>query len=187
MDLTMYAELRSLVSNIDMRECVMELFLRIFKATLLGYVFILGLAISFVAGGLVAGCCDIPEQPDYRIVLDKITPDMSIQELQHLLDECFNCSMEINSKNDDFSNGIWVAPGYDRHSWQRCLVADSQGYFWDHKYIFFFGIDDRLMGISEHFPTSRLQYPPWPWKWRPTFAMSHASSPMDEAERQNNR
>ena len=165
----------------------MEWFLRIYRGALIFCAICLAFAVSFVAGGMLSGSFDMPEQPDYRIVLDKITQDMSIQELQHLLEECFNCSMEINSKKDDFSNGIWVAPGYDRHLWQRCLVADSQGYFWDHKYIFFFGINDKLMGISEHFPTSRLQYPPWPWKWRPTFAMSHASSPRDEAERQNNR
>lgn len=182
MDLTMYAESRNLAYNIDMRECVMELFLRIFRIMLLGWFFILGLAISFVAGGLITINFDIPEQPDYRNVLNKITQDMSIQQLQHLLEESFNCSVEINSNNEDFTNGIWVAPDYDRHSWHYCLVVRSQGYFWDHKYMFFFGTDDRLMGISEHFPTSRLQYPPWPWKWRPSFAMPHAPSPKRETE-----
>ena len=128
----------------------MELFLRIFRVMLLTYVFILGLAISFVGGGLVTIFFDIPEQPDYRDVLDKITQDMHIQQVQHLLEECFNCSTEMNSKNRDFSNEIWVAPGHDRKSWHYCLVADSQGAFWDHKYIFFFGADDKLMGIAEH-------------------------------------
>ena len=156
----------------------MELFLRIFRVMLLTYVFMLGLAISFVAGGLVTIIFDIPEQPDYRDVLDKITQDMHIKQVQHLLEECFNCSTEMNSKNRDFSNGIWVAPGHDRKSWHYCLVADSQGAFWDHKYIFFFGADDKLMGIAEHFPTSRLQYPPWPWEWRPRFAKQHHATSL---------
>ena len=160
----------------------MERFLRIFKIILLGHAFVFGLVVSFVLGGGVAECVDIPEQPDYRIVLDKITQDMTIQQLIYLFEEHFNCSIETNSRNEGFSNGIWIAHGQNMCSWHKCLIVRSYGDFWDHEYIVYFDSDNKLMGIAEHFPTRRLQCPPWPWEWRPGFAMlpdqSTKSSPQ---------
>ncbi len=148
----------------------MEWFLRIFRGALIFCSICLALAISFVVGGMVAGSFDTPEQPDIRNVLDQITQDMSIQQLKCLFEENFNCSMETNPQNEDFSNAIWVAPGRNMCSWNNCLIAWSYGEFWSHEYRFYFDCDNKLMGIAEHCITRRLQYPPWPWKWRPRFA-----------------
>jgi len=156
----------------------MELFLRIFRVMLLTYVFMLGLAISFVAGGLVTIIFDIPEQPDYRDMLDEITQDMHIKQVQHLLEECFNCSTEMNSKNTDFSNGIWVAPGQDVRASKYCLIANSYGDSWSHEYIFYFGVDGKLLGIAACFPRRILNPSSLPerWKWEPRFALPHVQS-----------
>ena len=129
----------------------MELFLRIFKIMLLGCAFIFGLATSFVIGGMITISFDIPEQPDYRNVLNEITCDISIQQLQHLLKESFNCSIVTNTKNEDFSCGIWVAPDRDKHVWHSCLIARSDGDSWCHEYMFYFGSNEKLLGIDTSF------------------------------------
>ncbi len=156
----------------------MNLFLRIFKIILLGWAFILGLVVSFVIGGMLTSCFDIPEQPDYRNVLDEITCDMSIQQLQNLLKESFDCSIEMNPKDVDYSREIWVAPDRDKHVCHSCLIARSDGHWWCHKYKFYFGSNEKLLeigaGLSSSVPD--FSFLPLPWEWEPKFALSHVQS-----------
>lgn len=156
----------------------MEWFLRAYRFLLLAFAYLFGLAVSFVIGGGVAECMSMPEQPDYRNVLDKITQDIDIQQLKYLLNEHFYCSTEMNSKNGDFSNLIWVAPGQDNRAWNYCLIAKSYGDSWSHEYIFYFGDDGRIVSIAAEFPM-RVPNPsslPDRWTWEPRFAQSHVQS-----------
>ena len=155
----------------------MEWFLRAYRFLLLVFAFLFGLAVSFVIGGGVAECLNMPEQPDYRNVLDKITQDMDIQQLQHLLNEHFYCSMEMNYGIGDFPNSIWVAPRQDVRAWNYCLIAKSYGDSWSHEYIFYFGGDGKLLGIAASFPRRELE----PRAGRPKRPASVLDAPPREA------
>ena len=156
----------------------MEWFLRAYRFLLLAFAFLFGLAASFVIGGGVTECLGMPEQPDYRNVLDKVTQDMDIHQLKHLLNEHFYCSTEMNLVNADFPNLIWVAPGQDVRASKYCLIAKSYGDSWSHEYIFYFGVDGKLLGIAACFPR-RIPNPsslPERWKWEPRFVLPHVQS-----------
>ena len=162
----------------------MEWFLRAYRFLLLAFALLFGLAVSFVIGGGVAECLNMPEQPDYRNALDKITQDMDIQQLKHLLNEHFYCSIEMNYGIGDFPNSIWVAPRQDVRAWNNCLIAKSYGDSWSHEYIFYFGDDGKLLGIAAMFPR-RVPNPsflPDRWEWEPKFALSHVQSTATKNE-----
>ena len=129
-----------------------------------------GLTISFVLGGLIAGCLDLPDQPDYRNVLEKISVDINLQQLESILGEQFKCTLEKNPQGVDTQLGIWQLANQKICKWHQCLKAESYGDLWGHNFCFFFGKDDRLLKITASFPTWRLQDFPEPWKWIPKFA-----------------
>ncbi len=156
----------------------MEWFLRTYRFLLLAFAFLFGLAVSFVIGGGVAECLSMPEQPDYRNVLDKVTQDMDIHQLKNLLNGHFYCTTEMNSWNTDLPNLIWVASGQDVRASKYCLIANSYGDSWSHEYIFYFGVDGKLLGIAACFPRRILNPSSLPerWKWEPRFARPHVQS-----------
>ena len=156
----------------------MEIFLKIYKFLLKVYVSIFIGVLVLVIGVMIPELLiRLPEQPDVRYALGKITPHMVLEDLQRLLRDNGTCEVVYNCGNDsnwpEATAMLWTKyplatqQREPRFDWRCYLRFKVRGVNWINQFDFYYDIDRSLCAIFLHRSSPFLEGNPTPWEWKP--------------------
>ena len=156
----------------------METLLRIYKFILKVCISIFVGVLSLVIGGIIPELfIRLPDQPDVRCALDKITPQTSIDDLKRILEDNGTCEIvyncDANSTLPEVTAAIWTNEMLSaqcrktRSDWSCLLSLHARGRNWTHGFNFYYDVRGCLCAIIPHRSSPYLEGNPTPWEWVP--------------------
>ena len=156
----------------------METFLKIYKSILKVCMSIFVGVLSLVIGAMMPELfIRLPDQPDVRCALDKITPQTSIDDLKLLLEDNGTCEIVYNcdksSTLPEVTAAIWtnemLSAQYrkTRFDWSCYLRFEVRGCHWNHEFDFYYDVLGCLCAIIPRRTSPYLEGNPTPWEWVP--------------------